>query len=467
MSVISTHHSSGFFSCCSVKLFDIVSYINNNSNIPTYVDSSQSFDWYKQPDCKDITYEYFEHYDNIHINYPINYPINYHHEHQYSDYLKLDYSNIIPLVKKYFSPAKGIINIINNIEQKYNLIHDNICVLFYRGNDKITETKLCTYDEYLIYANLILNTNPNILFLIQSDETEFIEFMTKKFPHNSFYFKDEIRHITKCISTVDKLMKNTNYEFSKYYLAITIIMSKCKYIICGSGNCSIWIMLYRGNINNVYQNLKGKWLTQDWSYFEQIKKILLSKNINIIGTCHVGAHECEELTFYNHLLENDDIIWIEALPRKVREAQNRGITNVYNSVITDKDDEEIIFNVANDYKSSSVLKFVLPQHPPFKLLSKIRFKSITLDTFFQRNNIDASKYNFWNFSIQGAELMALKGATQSIKYAKAIYLEVNEKELYKNSCLITEIDSFLYQYNFKRVFNHRTPHGWDKALYIL
>ena len=347
------------------------------------------------------------------------------------------------------------------------MIHDNICVLFYRGNDKITETKLCTYDEYLIYANLILNTNPNILFLIQSDETEFIEFMTKKFPHNSFYFKDEIRHITKCISTVDKLMKNTNYEFSKYYLAITIIMSKCKYIICGSGNCSIWIMLYRGNINNVYQNLKGKWLTQDWSYFEQIKKILLSKNINIIGTCHVGAHECEELTFYNHLLENDDIIWIEALPRKVREAQNRGITNVYNSVITDKDDEEIIFNVANDYKSSSVLKFVLPQHPPFKLLSKIRFKSITLDTFFQRNNIDASKYNFWNFSIQGAELMALKGATQSIKYAKAIYLEVNEKELYKNSCLITEIDSFLYQYNFKRVFNHRTPHGWDKALYIL
>lgn len=87
--------------------------------------------------------------------------------------------------------------------------------------------------------------------------------------------------------------------------------------------------------------------------------------------------------------------------------------------------------------------------------------------FFVRNNIDASKYNFWNFDIQGAELMALKGATQSIKYAKAIYLEVNEKELYKNCGLITEIDTFLLQYKFKRVLTNITIHGWGDALYII
>ena len=204
--------------------------------------------------------------------------------------------------------------------------------------------------------------------------------------------------------------------------------------------------------------------------FEEIKKILLSKNINITGSFHIGAHECEELTFYNSLgIKNDDIIWIDALPRKVREAQNRGITNVYNSVITDKDDEEIIFNVANNDQSSSVLKFGThsQEHPTVKFISRIRFKTITIDSFFERNNIDASKYNFWNFDIQGAELMALKGATQSIKYAKALYLEVNEKELYKNCGLITEIDAFLYQYNFKRGLTHMTPQGSRDVLYIL
>jgi hypothetical protein len=66
--------------------------------------------------------------------------------------------------------------------------------------------------------------------------------------------------MNKCNSTVDKTMSNDIFTFSKYYLAITIIMSKCKYIICGSGNCSIWIMFYRENANNVFQNLNGEWL---------------------------------------------------------------------------------------------------------------------------------------------------------------------------------------------------------------
>lgn len=204
--------------------------------------------------------------------------------------------------------------------------------------------------------------------------------------------------------------------------------------------------------------------------FEEIHKILLSKNININGSFHIGAHDCEEIAFYNYLgLKNEDVVWIDAIPSKCMEATNRGIPNVYNAVITDKDDEEIIFNVSNNVQSSSVLEFGThsEEHPSVVYVDKIHQKSITIDTFFERNKIDASKYNFWNFDIQGAELMALKGATQSIKHAKALYLEVNEKELYKNCGLITDIDTFLSQYNFKRVLTNMTRHGWGDALYIL
>ena len=258
MSVVSTHNA-GFFSCCSVKLNNIVDFINKYKKIPDKVDSSLQFDWYKKSNNEDITFDYFKHYDVIN-NITINYPINYKHNYQFTNYSNLDYDKITSVVQKYFSPSENILSIIRNIEQKYNINYDNICVLFYRGNDKITETKLCSYNEYLTYANLVFKNNPNILFLIQSDETEFIEFMKDKFPNNSIIFKDEIRHMNKCNSTVDIIMKEKNYEFSKKYLAITIIMSKCKYIICGSGNCSIWIMLYRGNNKNVYQNLDNKWL---------------------------------------------------------------------------------------------------------------------------------------------------------------------------------------------------------------
>ena len=204
--------------------------------------------------------------------------------------------------------------------------------------------------------------------------------------------------------------------------------------------------------------------------FEDITKILLSKNINISGALHVGAHNCEELKFYNELgLKNEDVVWIEAIPYKVYKAKQKGIPNVYNAVITDKDNEEIVFNISNNIKSSSVLEFGThsQEHPTIMYIGKIHKKSIKIDTFFEKNNIDASKYNFWNFDIQGAELMALKGAIKSIKYVKALYLEVNEKELYKNCGLITDIDTFLSKYNFKRVLTEINKYGWGEALYIL
>lgn len=204
--------------------------------------------------------------------------------------------------------------------------------------------------------------------------------------------------------------------------------------------------------------------------FEEIVNILLKNDIHIFGSFHLGAHDCEELDFYNKLgLKPEDVVWIDAIDSNVNKTINRGIPNVYNALITDKDDEELQFNVSNNVQSSSVLEFGThsQEHPDVVYVDQINLKSITVDTFFKRNNIDASKYNFWNFDIQGAELMALKGATQSIKYAKAIYLEVNEKELYKNCGLITEIDTFLLQYNFKRVLTNMTQHGWGDALYII
>ena len=247
-----TSHNHGFFSCCSVILHNIVEYINSNKTLPLS-DSSTSFDWYKS-EYRDITYDYFEKYQDTDSYLQ---SIDYKESYQFTNYSNLDW-NVTSIVNKYFTPSLQIKEIINSMEAKYIIDYNNICVLFYRGNDKITETKLCDYNDYLTYANDILKINPNVIFLIQSDETEFIEFMTIRFP-NSFYFKDESRHINKCNSTVDHVMHHTNHIFSKYYLAITIIMSKCKYIVCGSGNCSIWIMLYRGNNNNVCQYLDGTW----------------------------------------------------------------------------------------------------------------------------------------------------------------------------------------------------------------
>jgi len=258
MDIVVTHNA-GFFSCCSVKLYEIIQYFNCNKKIPKTVDSSKQFAWYKTNDI-DVTYDYFKHYDNVDIEICYNDNIDYHHDYQFAKYENIDYDNICKFVKKYFTLSDAIANMTETIIHKYNIDYANTCVLFYRGNDKIRETTICGYDEYIEKAKFILDKNPNIKFLLQSDETEFIETFTALFPSNSYYFQDEIRHMKKCNNTVDMTMRDDIVNMSKQYLAITYIMSQCKYIVCGSGNCSIWILFYRENAKNVYQNLNNEWV---------------------------------------------------------------------------------------------------------------------------------------------------------------------------------------------------------------
>jgi FkbM family methyltransferase len=202
---------------------------------------------------------------------------------------------------------------------------------------------------------------------------------------------------------------------------------------------------------------------------EKIHEILAAYHIKPRGVLHIGAHTCEELPFYHEFqLSDNDIVWIDALPHLVEAAKKRGIPNVYHAVITDKDDEDITFNVSNNFASSSVLEFGTHSqaHPDIVYINTLRQKSITINSFIPKHNIDIMNCNFWNFDIQGAELLALKGATDWLPYADALYLEVNEKELYKKCGLIGDIDAFLKPYHFKRVITDITPYGWGDALYV-
>jgi FkbM family methyltransferase len=203
--------------------------------------------------------------------------------------------------------------------------------------------------------------------------------------------------------------------------------------------------------------------------YDEIINIFKKYNIEISHVLHIGAHECEELNFYNKCgIKNENIIWIDALEEKVKKNINRGIKNVYHATITDEDDKIITFNITNNFQSSSIYKFGThsKEHPNVKFVKNIKQKSITLNTFFEKNQIDGTQFDFWNFDIQGAELVALKGGNKYIQYAKAIYLEVNEKELYLNCGLISDIDNFLSQYKFVRVITKMTKYGWGDALYI-
>lgn len=197
--------------------------------------------------------------------------------------------------------------------------------------------------------------------------------------------------------------------------------------------------------------------------------VLAARGIKVSGALHIGAHECEEMGFYNAMgIAAPNVVWIDAIQTKVDEAKARGIPNVFQAVVTDKDDQTVTFHVTNNVQSSSILEFGshAKHHPHVHFVGEVALQTVTIDTFFQRNGLNPASYDFWNFDIQGAEMLALLGATNALQYPKALYLEVNTEEVYKGCAKMNEIDAFLTPLGFTRVKTAITGYGWGDAVYV-
>jgi FkbM family methyltransferase len=202
---------------------------------------------------------------------------------------------------------------------------------------------------------------------------------------------------------------------------------------------------------------------------EEILTYLRSVNIVLTGALHIGAHECEEVDVYRHFgIPDKRVVWIDAMQDKVDEAVQRGVPNVYQAVVSDEDDKIVEFKRTNNGQSSSILEFgTHATHYSWCVVTeRTQMVTTTVDTFMKRNNLNPANYNFWNFDIQGAELLALKGATNSLRYAKVLYLEVNTEDVYKGCAKLNELDEYLGMRGFRRILTKTVREGWGDAMYI-
>ena len=252
---------AGFFSGCSVKLYEIINYFNKYKTLPKEVDSSELFLKYKYDNTKDITYDFFEHYDNRDFELENKKYIEIDYNcYQYENYKLINYDSITPFINKYLYPSKNIIEIYNNLIEKYNIKTDNCIGLYYRGTDKYKETPIDSFESYYQKLKELTKRNNKIQILIQTDSTPFLDYMKKNcFNKNIIIIKENSTSSTNKGIHFEK-SNSENYKDMQYLFATFLIISKCKYIICSSGNCSVWIMFYRNNAKNVHQNLNRKWL---------------------------------------------------------------------------------------------------------------------------------------------------------------------------------------------------------------
>jgi FkbM family methyltransferase len=182
---------------------------------------------------------------------------------------------------------------------------------------------------------------------------------------------------------------------------------------------------------------------------------------------HVGAHKAEELDAYLYA-GCKHIFWVEAQKDCVNELRSRLdplVNTVIEAAVWSEDGVELKFNIANNSESSSLYEFGTHQasYPKISFSGNLMVQTRKLDSVIPKS----ATIDFVNLDIQGAELRALQGFTQSLRRVKWIYSEVNSKSVYEDCSLVDEIDEFLENFGFRRVcVRWWKKDGWGDALYI-
>lgn len=251
-------HNSGFFSCCSVALQDICKYYNNRSHFPV-VDRSEQFYWYKEFQNQDLSSIIFSEKEKPIVDSKI---INFDWLTQFTPYRKLDFAALTPLVNSYFSPSNLILDRLEQLKKDVGQNPENIISVCYRGNDKFTETMVAPYSTFIKPLDTIVQKYDNPLFYLQTDEIEFADFFTKKYPNTFINNKIPLikRNLGVAIQHVIPMFSKEKFEFSCDFLASLLFMSQTDSVVTHSGNVGVWLALYRGHVNNLYQYLNGSWV---------------------------------------------------------------------------------------------------------------------------------------------------------------------------------------------------------------
>lgn len=206
-------------------------------------------------------------------------------------------------------------------------------------------------------------------------------------------------------------------------------------------------------------------------------KDCVSYNKNTFNTVlHIGANKGQEIEEYSQFAVKK-IIWVEALEELMsdlkKNTKNYQIEQEYYcDLLSDKDNEKIIFNVANNEgQSSSMLDFGTHKKyvPSVEMINKKTLISKKFSTFSKENKINLNEIEFINLDVQGAELKVLTGFEnifQDFQNIKGVFSEVNFEEVYVGCPLIQDIDGFFDKFNFKRVLTHRFSNPWGDAFYI-
>jgi FkbM family methyltransferase len=203
----------------------------------------------------------------------------------------------------------------------------------------------------------------------------------------------------------------------------------------------------------------------------EFDKIVEAFKIGVRGVFHIGAHYGQEFEAYKKLGIPKTVMFepskknFEELSKNLGNEPTAKLVNI--GLSSKKNSAKLFVESKNNGMSNSLLEPALhtKQYPHIVFHSHEEVELDTLDNWLVEND-DYRDCNVIVIDVQGFEFEVFQGALEALKNVEMIVCEVNRAELYKNSTLVTGLDSYLRYFGFRRVATNWIGETWGDAAYV-
>lgn len=240
----------GFYSN-EFQVFNSLLVLLKHGIIPERIDYSLGYRHFKKDPNQDIYFDFHKIDDKIDLDLFVDIPLPDSNKCQF-DLYRFDVYNKIK--DRFFGPSDLILERKNILIDKYKFDPQKTISVLYRGTDKSTELQLGSPTEYLKVVKNILKDNPNFKVLLQTDQTQVIQYFYDQLGDILITFEETPSTASnKVIWSLMEQSGKDSIDWSQWFDAALRCVSECKYLVNHTGNVAFFANLYRGNVDKVYQ----------------------------------------------------------------------------------------------------------------------------------------------------------------------------------------------------------------------
>jgi len=218
--------------------------------LPDKIDYSMGFKRFKSDPERDIFPDFYRINPDQEVT-PKNIILPDENRKQFEIY---DFEYYNQVVKRFFNPSGVVTDKWQMLTEKYDIDPEKTVSVLYRGTDKGTEVRLASPEDYLDVVKQILDQTPANRVLVQTDQTQVLDYFKSELGNMVVSFSEtpSTSGNNSMIDTMEKDKRDMT-DWMQWFDAALRCVAECAYVVNHTGNCGLWMNLYRGNVNNVFQ----------------------------------------------------------------------------------------------------------------------------------------------------------------------------------------------------------------------